>query len=206
MPVAKDLTDRRFGRLRAVARTGEKRWGVYIWRCVCDCGIETTAAVNSLTAGLVQSCGCLASQVATDKALRHGLAGSPTYNSWDSMVQRCTNPNATGFARYGGAGVAVCAEWLAFAAFLADMGTRPEGTTLDRRDNSLGYAPDNCRWATGRQQRMNQVRSTLSLEDAARVRALRAETGWGPKRIAEALGVSRAAVSGVLYLGNLSPL
>lgn len=81
---------------------------------------------------------------------------SGTYRSWDGMKQRCLNPKATGYKRYGGAGVTVCERWLKFENFLADMGERPEGTTLDRIDSSRGYEPGNCRWADRSTQNRNR--------------------------------------------------
>lgn len=81
---------------------------------------------------------------------------SGTYRSWDGMKQRCLNPKATGYKRYGGAGVEVCDRWLKFENFLADMGVRPEGTTLDRIDNDGNYEPGNCRWATVSTQNRNR--------------------------------------------------
>jgi hypothetical protein len=72
------------------------------------------------------------------------------------MISRCTNPRVHNWKRYGGRGIAVCDRWLAFASFLQDMGERPGGTTIDRRDNELGYFPGNCRWATPKEQRANQ--------------------------------------------------
>jgi hypothetical protein len=86
----------------------------------------------------------------------HGKHRTPTYRSWDGMKQRCLNPRATGYKRYGGSGVTVCDQWLTFAGFLADMGERPEGTTLDRIDPARGYEPGNCRWATASEQNRNR--------------------------------------------------
>lgn len=87
----------------------------------------------------------------------HGKAGrSGTYRSWDGMKQRCLNPKATGYKRYGGAGVTVSARWLDFQNFLDDMGVRPDGTTLDRIDPSKGYEPGNCRWADRSTQNRNR--------------------------------------------------
>lgn len=72
------------------------------------------------------------------------------------MMARCLNPNAPDYVRYGGRGITVCDRWRTFANFLADMGVRPAGLTLDRVDNSGNYEPDNCRWATLLEQRHNR--------------------------------------------------
>lgn len=201
-----DVSGGRFGRLVAQESTGEKRWGVYLWRCVCDCGNTTVAAVNSLRSGLVRSCGCLASERAKKKATTHGQYGSPAYKSWDSMLQRCTNPNVVGYERYGGAGITVCDRWRKFENFLADMGHRPKGTTLDRYPGQQGnYEPGNCRWATLQQQRMNQSRGTMSLDQVQQIRDERAATGDGPRPISQRLGLSESAVGAVLYGRSFAP-
>lgn len=84
---------------------------------------------------------------------RHGQSRTPTYRSWISMISRCTCPTASGYRRYGGRGISVCERWLnSFAAFLSDMGERPDGHTLDRLNSNGNYEPGNCRWATPKQQ------------------------------------------------------
>lgn len=93
-------------------------------------------------------------------AYRHGHttggAFSPTYRTWRSMLGRCSDPESVGWRYYGGKGITVCEHWTIFENFLADMGDRPRGTTIDRVDNALGYEPGNCRWATRSQQMMNR--------------------------------------------------
>jgi hypothetical protein len=82
---------------------------------------------------------------------------SPTYHSWASMIQRCTNPNRSFYHRYGGRGITVCKRWMTFINFLADMGERPDGTSLDRINNDGNYTPRNCRWATLAEQQRHRV-------------------------------------------------
>jgi hypothetical protein len=86
------------------------------------------------------------------------MTGTPTWLSWQAMQQRCHNPNAGNYHKYGARGITVCDEWReSFEAFLSDMGPRPLGTTLDRRKNHLGYFKDNCRWATAVEQNRNRT-------------------------------------------------
>lgn len=80
----------------------------------------------------------------------------PTYRSWQMMKNRCLNPNATDFAYYGARGITVPSSWLTYEGFVASMGLRPDGTTLDRRDNKRSYSRNNCRWADKRTQSRNR--------------------------------------------------
>lgn len=96
----------------------------------------------------------------------HTVGGriSPTYSSWRAMLARCCNPRSPGYPYYGEKGVAACRRWCdSFAAFLADLGERPPGTTLDRLDPTKGYFPGNCRWATRTEQTRSR-RNTLRIE------------------------------------------
>lgn len=95
------------------------------------------------------------------KNQRHGHSGSPTYNSWSDMLRRCTNPESKKWPRYGGRGITVCERWYLFKNFYEDMGERPKGTTLDRKNNDGGYTKSNCRWATPRQQGLNTSKTVF---------------------------------------------
>ncbi len=113
------------------------------------------------------------------------------------MIARCYRQSSGNYSRYGGAGIQVCARWALFSNFLADMGERPLGTTLDRLDNDKGYEPGNCRWATPAQQAQNRRSTKMSRALIAVARALR-ENGRTQREIGVQLGVSQSVISMVL--------
>jgi hypothetical protein len=154
-----DLAGRRFGRWLVVGLSGESVSRKPKWNCVCDCGTARAVLGGSLRSGKSASCGCLAREIARaagDRTRTHGMTHTSTYTIWMGMVARCHSPTAKDFPRYGAKGVTVCDRWReSFENFLADMGPRPAGLTLDRRENDKGYSPENCRWATYGEQVRN---------------------------------------------------
>jgi hypothetical protein len=113
------------------------------------------------------------------------------------MVSRCTCKTDTAYKAYGAKGITVCDEWRSFDRFLADMGERPEGRSIDRIDNAQGYSIDNCRWATKKEQIRNRTNTrqltvdgkTLSLPVwsellgvSQRLIHSRLRRGWSDKR------------------------
>lgn len=132
----------------------------------------------------------------TNPSYAHGMSRSRTYKSWQCMKDRCLNPKSEKWDRYGGRGIRVCKRWLKFENFLADMGERPEGTTLDRKNNNGNYGPGNCRWAKEIVQQRNKSNVKLDAIAAARIRQLLRE-GATTKWVATNFGVSQSTVSDI---------
>ena len=158
-----DLSTLIFGRWTVKNRAFKNDSGVIYWNCICSCGTEKAVKAGSLTSGKSISCGCAWDDWLREKNTTHGMTKTRTFKSWDSMKQRCNNPNAPDFERYGGRGIKICDKWQHdFKAFFSDMGERPEATSLDRIDNSGDYTPSNCRWASSLEQQRN-TRSSIRL-------------------------------------------
>lgn len=164
MPQVKDISGQRFGRLLAlhiVDKVTPKR-GKH-WMCVCDCGARVVVDGSILRAGM-QSCGCARVEMLrrrNEGLAKHHMHGTPTYLSWQAMKARCQRATAADYARYGGRGITVCDRWQTFDGFLADMGVRPDHTSIDRIDVNGNYEPGNCRWATRSEQCRNKRGNTI---------------------------------------------
>lgn len=158
MPARIDLTGKQFGRWKVVRYAGPSAMCAK-WLCKCECGNERELFSSSLISGRSRSCGCWVSGLVSSASTKHGhnrISGqSPTYKSWRAMLRRCTDKSHRNYAIYGGKGVAVCRRWLKFANFLADMGERPDGKTLDRIDGNKDYCKSNCRWSSPMEQANN---------------------------------------------------
>ena len=147
-----DLTGSHFGRLVVIDMAGKENNKHYSWNCRCICGNLTIVRGSHLIAGKIKSCGCYRDEL----RIKHNMCNTPTYNSWDCMIQRCLNPNNTNYDNYGGKGVSICERWFNFKHFLEDMGERPLGKSIDRINPQGNYELSNCRWATDFQQNQNQ--------------------------------------------------
>lgn len=151
-----NLVGQRFGRLVAIERfKGDDKKDYTRWVCLCDCGNQKIIARASLRNGETQSCGCLQKEDVSRRQKTHGKSRTKEYYSWRNMLRRCYDVNSVGYENYGGRGISVCNDWHIFENFLADMGLKPEGYSIERIDNDGNYEKNNCKWATKQEQNSN---------------------------------------------------
>lgn len=127
--------------------------------CKCDCGNFKNIFLKYLRNGDTRSCGCINKKETSARFKKHGMSRTNEYNIWLAMISRCENVKNKSFLNYGGRGISVCSSWKKFENFIKDMGKKPENLTLDRIDNDGNYEPNNCRWATRKQQSRNTSRN-----------------------------------------------
>jgi predicted DNA-binding protein (UPF0251 family) len=129
---------------------------------------------------------------------KHGLWDHPLYKTWSNMMRRCYSEKERAYKNYGGRGIYVCEQWHDLRVFVKDMGDRPNGCSLDRINNDLGYSPENCRWATDEMQSRNRRHAKLTIEKAESMREMRKSFQVTRKELALRFEVSEATVKKVL--------
>jgi hypothetical protein len=150
---ARNLLGQRFNRLTVLERAGSHKRNA-LWLCVCDCGKEVIVRAANLHREVTRSCGCLRREMQRERMSTHRMSGTREYRSYYGAKARCLNPNHRDFADYGGRGIEF--RLPGFEQFFADLGIRPPGYTLDRKNVNGHYELGNLRWATRKEQANNR--------------------------------------------------
>lgn len=180
---------KRFGQLVLVGVSNNKK-GKRRAVVSCDCGSELLVDPSGLKSGNNTTCGDWSKH---DRGTRtHGMSKSSEHGIWKQMLQRCFNPRCKNYANYGARGITVCERWKTFENFYADMGSKPDGLTLERMNNAGNYEPSNCRWATYTDQLNNNRRNRIIEFSGERLNL----TQWAAK-----LGINRAALDSRIKRG-----
>ena len=174
----------RFNYLTVLREATKKPGDTQRWMHVkCVCGTEKVVRLETLRNGVTKSCGCMKARMISAVTRKHGKSKQKIHNIWINMLQRTSNPNCPAYHRYGARGITVCDRWLAFSAFLEDMGEPEPGMTLERIDNDKGYNPENCRWASAKEQANNTCQTVLiTTPDGRRMSIAEAARQFGINR------------------------
>ena len=176
-----DLGGRRFGRWVALSRDSSR--GFTYWWCVCDCGTKRSVYSGNLRRGITVSCGCYNDENRVTANIKHGGRYMPEYRVWCGIIQRCENPSSSGYPKYGGRGIKMCARYRSnFGDFIRDLGPRPSDShTIDRKHNDIGYVcgccdeckvngfKPNCRWSLPHAQSRNKRNNIWMNVEGARM-------------------------------------
>ena len=211
MPKPLELIGKKFGRLKVLKKVDNIKNGQTYWLCKCDCGENKIVRGTHLKLGKIRSCGCLLQETASKNFSIHKLSTTRLYYIYNGMKGRCYNVNNIEYKNYGGRGIRVCEEWkndfMSFYNWAITNGYK-EDLTIDRIDVNGNYEPNNCRWATRKEQSNNTRRCifitynkiTHTIEEWGRIFKINSET------IRKRLKKYKNNLDIVFYKGNLKEL
>lgn len=160
-----DLTNNKYGRLKVLKINGKQKTKI-TWLCRCDCGKILVVTGESMKSGNTLSCGCMRSEMVSNKNRSHNMSKTPIYHVWQAMKNRCLSSNDKQFKDYGGRGICVCDKWKTFEGFYEDMGESYRSwLTIERIDRNGNYCLENCTWADRITQGNNTSRNRLEIVD-----------------------------------------
>lgn len=183
-----DITGHRYGKLVAISKIEPSKRPTWLFKC--DCGSTKAIRKYHVTTGATSSCGCIV-------MTRNGWSGTRLMRVWKSMLRRCYNTKDHRYPRYGGRGISVCPAWMDFDAF-KDWALKngfSELLELDRRDNSSGYSPENCRFVTHKENTRNRDKSATIMIDGKKEHVC---------EIADRVGISASTIISRIARGDSS--
>lgn len=163
----REIKGQKFGKLTALCFEYRDEKHNHFWRFRCDCGNEIVARKRAVTSGNTTQCKKCSLESRKNKLKTHGMSKTRLYKEWAGIIQRCENPKATSYDRYGGKGITVCEEWHDFDVFKewALSNGYSDSLTIDRIDSKGNYEPLNCRWVDVLEQNNNQKTNVVFEHD-----------------------------------------
>lgn len=200
----RDLTGLTFGKLTVLEASHKDKKGNYYYKCLCSCGKEKTIRGTHLTAlkAKTTSCGCYMKELNSQIKKTHGKYGTPVYNSWQAIKQRCLNSNDKDYSQWGGKGITLQESWLDFNNFYSHVGDSPgPGYSIDRINNEGNYTEGNVRWATPTEQTRNSSCTKLDIYKVREVRS-KSQAGASQSTLCKEYSLSQAQISRIINYVN----